>query len=139
MSNATDLAQNEIIEEFGFFDDWMDRYQYLIDLGRQLEPLDESDKLDDNLLHGCQSKVWFLVEGDQAQLRFRANSDSVIVSGLIALLLRIFSERSAAEILAVEPYFVGQTGLSQHLSPTRSNGLHAMLQKIRQEAQQAAG
>ena len=139
MSNAADLAQNEIIEEFGFFDDWMDRYQYLIDLGRQLEPLDESDKLDDNLLHGCQSKVWFLVEGDQAQLRFRANSDSVIVSGLIALLLRIFSERSAAEILAVEPYFVGQTGLSQHLSPTRSNGLHAMLQKIRQEAQQAAG
>jgi len=130
--------QDAIIEEFKFFDDWMDRYQYLIDLGKKLEPLAAQEKTEDNILHGCQSQVWLLVDGDAEKLSFRANSDAAIVSGLIALLLRVFSGRSASEILTVDPYFVREIGLHEHLSPTRSNGLHAMLQAIRLRAEQAA-
>lgn len=133
-----DPIQNEIIDEFGLFDDWMDRYQYLIDLGRKLPRLNPAEMSDDRLLEGCQSRVWFIVEEDDGQLRFRANSDAAIVAGLIALLLRVYSGRSARDILALEPYFIDEIGLSRHLSPTRSTGLKAMLDEIRRNARVAA-
>lgn len=130
MSASIDQAQDDIIEEFSFFDDWMERYQYIIDLGRKLPAFPDEWKTEDNKLQGCQSQVWIVAEGDADKLTFHAISDSSIVSGLIALLLRVYSERSASEILATEPRFVQEIGLSSHLSPTRSNGLHAMLAKI---------
>jgi cysteine desulfuration protein SufE len=131
---SIDETQQEIIDEFDLFDDWMDRYQYLIDLGKALPPLPEEEKTEDRLLAGCQSQVWFIGEGDADQLVFRANSDAAIVSGLIALLLRVYSNRSAEEILSSEPRFVDAIGLSEHLSPTRANGLSAMLNAIRNVA-----
>lgn len=135
MSTATAQdAQRQIIEEFEFFDDWLERYQYLIDLGKKLPPLDPQDMTDDRLLSGCQSNVWFIAEGDASRLEFRANSDAAIVSGLIALLLRVYSGRSADEILSTEPEFVDAIGLSEHLSPTRANGLNAMLKAVRNVA-----
>ena len=134
---AINAEQDSIIDEFDFFDDWMDRYQYLIDLGKKLEPLAADEKIEEHILHGCQSQVWLLADGDAGQLRFRANSDAAIVSGLIALLLRVFSNRSAAEIINTDPYFVRKIGLHEHLSPTRSNGLHAMLQAIKSHAELA--
>lgn len=130
-------TQRQIVEEFALFDDWMDRYQYLIDLGRKLPELDEADKTDDRLLAGCQSQVWLIAEGDGDHLVFRANSDAAIVSGLIALLLKVYSGRSAREILDSEPHFVVEIGLSEHLSPTRANGLNAMLAEIRRQAERA--
>lgn len=135
MSTATaELAQQQIIDEFSFFDDWLERYQYLIDLGKKLPPLSTEEMTDDRLLSGCQSNVWFIAEGDASRLQFRAHSDAAIVSGLIALLLRVYSGRSAEEILATEPRFVDAIGLSEHLSPTRANGLNAMLKAVRNVA-----
>lgn len=127
-------AQQAIIEEFSFFDDWLERYQYLIDLGKKLPALAPEDMTDDRLLAGCQSSVWFHAEGDASRLEFRANSDAAIVSGLIALLLRVYSGRSAKEILETEPQFIDAIGLSEHLSPTRANGLNAMLKAVRNVA-----
>ena len=124
-------AQREIIEEFSFFDDWMDRYQYLIDMGRQLPELSADDRVDANKIKGCQSQVWFVVEPDGERLTFRAISDAAIVSGLSALLLRIYSGRRPADILSTPPDFVAALGLESHLSPTRSNGLASMLKAIR--------
>jgi len=134
---SIEQAQREIIDEFSLFDDWMDRYQYLIDLGRKLPELPAEEKTDDRLLDGCQSQVWLIAEGDAERLEFRANSDAAIVSGLIALILRVYSGRSAAEILGSEPEFVHEIGLSQHLSPTRANGLNAMLAEIHRQAELA--
>ena len=127
-------AQRAIAEEFGFFSDWTERYQYLIDLGRKLAEFPADLRTDANKVSGCQSQVWLVAEGDATRLDFRAVSDSAIVSGLIALLLRVYSGRSAAEILATEPRFVEAIGLARHLSPTRSNGLAAMLATIRHHA-----
>ena len=129
--NEVAQAQHEVIEEFAFFDDWMDRYQYLIDMGRQLPELPAEDRIDANKIKGCQSQVWFVVEPDGDRLTFRAISDAAIVSGLIALLLRIYSGRRPADILATPPDFVTALGLESHLSPTRSNGLASMLKAIR--------
>ena len=123
-------AQKEIIDDFSLFDNWLDRYQYLIDLGKALPPLSESEKTDDILLHGCQSKVWLIIEGNADEVRIRANSDAAIVSGLIALLIRVYSGASAEQILNSQPEFIRAIGLEQHLSATRANGLHAMLQAI---------
>ena len=123
-------AQQEIIGDFSLFDNWLDRYQYLIDLGKALEPLHEAEKTDDILLHGCQSRVWLIIEGDATALKIRANSDAAIVSGLIALLIKVYSGASAKQILDTQPEFVEALGLQQHLSATRANGLHAMLQAI---------
>lgn len=123
-------TQQEIISDFGLFENWMDKYQYLIDLGKTLEPLAESEKTDDILLHGCQSRVWLIIEGDANELTIRANSDAAIVSGLIALLIKVYSGASAEQILATKPDFINAIGLQQHLSATRANGLHAMLQAI---------
>jgi cysteine desulfuration protein SufE len=123
-------AQQQVISDFGLFDDWLDRYQYLIDLGKALEPLADDEKTDDILLHGCQSRVWLIIEGDADALTIRANSDAAIVSGLIALLIRIYSGASAQQIVGTKPEFIEALGLQQHLSATRANGLHAMLQAI---------
>ena len=123
-------TQQEVISDFGLFESWLDKYQYLIDLGKALEPLDESEKTDDRLLHGCQSRVWLIIEGDADGLIIRANSDAAIVSGLIALLIRVYSGATAEQILNTKPEFITAIGLQQHLSATRANGLHAMLEAI---------
>ena len=123
-------AQQEIISDFSLFDNWLDRYQYLIDLGKALEPLDEAEKTDDILLHGCQSRVWLIIEGNANEVKIRANSDAAIVSGLIALLIRAYSGASAEAIVNAQPEFITAIGLQQHLSATRANGLHAMLEAI---------
>lgn len=130
-------AQAAIAEEFAFFGDWTERYQYLIDLGRKLPPFPEEWKTEAHKVQGCQSQVWLAAEGDREQLRFRAISDSAIVSGLIYLALRVYSGRSAQEILATEPDYIADIGLAKHLSPTRSNGLAALLGFIRDRAQKA--
>ena len=130
-------AQQELIEEFSFFDNWMDRYQYIIDLGRRLPEFPESDKTEANKIKGCQSQVWFVAEKNDDRLEFRAISDAAIVSGLIALLLRIYSNRRPQDILDTPADFVSALQLEQHLSPTRSNGLAAMLQAIRTLAAEA--
>lgn len=124
-------AQQQIAEEFAFFGDWTERYQYLIDLGKQLPPFPEEAKTEANRVHGCQSMVWLVPSGDASKMHFEAASDSAIVSGLIALVLRVYSDRSAADIVATEPTFIQTIGLAKHLSPTRSNGLAAMLAKIK--------
>lgn len=133
-------VQQDIAEEFAFFSDWTERYQYLIDLGKQLPPFPESYKTEAYRVHGCQSMVWLVPDGDAAGMHFQASSDSAIVSGLIALVLRVYSDRSAQEIVATEPTFIQSIGLAKHLSPTRSNGLAAMLTKLKgYAAAQASG
>jgi cysteine desulfuration protein SufE len=132
-------AQKTIADEFSFFGDWSERYQYLIDLGRKLPVLDESYKTDEHRLHGCQSKVWIIANGNAERLDFTAASDSSIVSGLVYLVLRVYSGRSAEEILATEPNYIAEIGLSKHLSPTRSNGLKSLLAFIQSTAQQNLG
>jgi cysteine desulfuration protein SufE len=127
-------SQDEIIDSFSLFSEWLDRYQYLIDLGRKLTPLDEAEKTNDKLLAGCQSQVWLLLEGDAGEVTIRANSDAAIVSGLIALLIQVYSGCSAQQIVDTEPYFIKEIGLSSHLSLTRANGLHAMLAAIKGHA-----
>ncbi|MEO6689674.1 MAG: SufE family protein [Dokdonella sp.] len=134
LEDSAEQAQVAIAEEFAFFDDWTERYQYLIDLGRKLAPLPDALKTDEFKVHGCQSQVWLVPGGHAHRLDFQAISDSSIVSGLIALLLRVYSGRSAQEILATEPRFIETIGLARHLSPTRSNGLAAMLATIKQHA-----
>ena len=131
-------AQAAIAEEFGFFSDWSERYQYLIDLGRKLPPFPEEWKTEAHRLHGCQSMVWIVPSGDASKLDFAAASDSAIVSGLIYLALRVYSGRSAAQILATDADYIAKIGLAKHLSPTRSNGLAALLAFIRDTAQRAA-
>ena len=130
-------AQDAIRDEFAFFGDWAERYQYLIDLGRKLPPFPDDCRTEEHRLHGCQSMVWIVPSGDARRLDFRAVSDSAIVSGLIYLALRVYSGRSAEEILATEPRYIADIGLAQHLSPTRSNGLAALLAFIRREAESA--
>ncbi|WP_448101968.1 SufE family protein [Luteibacter jiangsuensis] len=130
-------AQVAIAEEFAFFGDWTERYQYLIDLGRQLPSFPDERKTEENRVHGCQSMVWLIPSGDASRMHFDAASDSAIVSGLIALVLRVYSDRSAREIVETEPTFIQEIGLAKHLSPTRSNGLAAMLAKLKAYAAEA--
>ncbi len=131
-------AQAAIAEEFGFFEDWSERYQYLIDLGRKLPPFPDAWKTEEHRLLGCQSMVWIVPSGDASRLDFAAASDSAIVSGLIYLALRVYSGRSAAQILATDADYIARIGLAKHLSPTRSNGLAALLAFIRDTAQRAS-
>ena len=130
-------AQAAIADDFGFFGDWSERYQYLIDLGHKLPEFPEAWKTEEHRLHGCQSLVWIVGEGDAHRLTFHSASDSVIVSGLIYLALRVYSGRSAQEILATAPDYISAIGLSKHISPTRSNGLAALLEVIKARAAQA--
>jgi cysteine desulfuration protein SufE len=137
VSNEVQLAQDEVVAEFAFFEDWMDRYQYLIDLGRRLPALADTELVAENKIRGCQSQVWFVAEQRDGRLYFRAISDAAIVSGLIALLLRIYSGRRPQDILDTPPTFVSELKLEQHLSATRSNGLSSMLKAIRSFATEA--
>lgn len=137
MTNDVEAAQREVVEEFSMFDDWMDRYQYLIDLGRRLPDFPESLRSEENRIKGCQSQVWFVADEKDGRLEFRAISDAAIVSGLIALLLRIYSGQRPHDILDTPPSFVEALGLESHLSPTRSTGLHSMLEAIRRFAAEA--
>ena len=123
--------QKQIIDEFSMFDDWMDKYGYLIELGNELNELDPKDKNDQNLIKGCQSRVWLVAEINNGKINFRGESDAVIVKGLVALLLRVVSGRTPKEIMENELHFIDDLGLKQHLSPTRSNGLLAMIKQIR--------
>lgn len=126
--------QDEVIEEFSDFEDWMDKYQLLIDLGNELEPLDEQYKTENNLIEGCQSRVWVQADFEDGKLVFKAESDALIVKGIIALLIRVLSGHTPQEILDSELYFIDAIGLKDHLSPTRSNGLLAMVKQIRMYA-----
>jgi len=135
--------QDEIIEEFAGFDDWMDKYQLLIDLGNEQEPLDEQYKTESNLIDGCQSRVWLQADyvgmrNDEGEMRdviqFRAESDALIVKGIVALLIRVLSGHTPQEILDADLYFIDEIGLKEHLSPTRSNGLLAMVKQMRMYA-----
>ena len=135
-TSGAELAQQELVEEFEMFDNWMDRYQYIIDMGKQLPDFPEERRTEEYKIQGCQSNVWMCNEQAGDKLVFKATSDAAIVSGLIAVLLRIYSERTAEEINQTEPHFLKDLGLDKHLSPTRSNGLHAMLERIYQVAKQ---
>ena len=137
MSNEIATAQKELVADFELFDDWMDRYQYLIDLGRRLPEFPDELRTDENRIRGCQSQVWFVADKNDGRLEFRAISDAAIVSGLIALLLRLYSGRKPQDILDTPPDFVAALQLESHLSPTRSNGLHSMLNAIRRFAAEA--
>jgi len=123
--------QQEIISDFSVYEDWMDKYTYLIELGNELEPIDVAYKTDQNLIRGCQSRVWLQQKMEGNLLIFEAESDALIVKGLVALLLKVFSGRTPQEILDAEPHFIDAIGLRQHLSPTRSNGLMAMVKQIK--------
>lgn len=123
--------QEEIIEEFSVFDDWMQRYEYLIDIGKSLPQIGESYKKDENLIKGCQSKVWLHAELQNGLVIYTADSDSIITKGIIALLLRVFSNQTAKNIIETEPYFIDEIGLKEHLSPTRANGLVSMIKQIK--------
>ena len=131
MSTIKD-KQEEIIEEFNAFDDWMDRYQLLIDLGSEQPPLEEQYKTDNNLIEGCQSRVWLQADlMPDGTVRFLAESDALIVKGIVSLLVKVYSGHTPDEILDNEPYFIEAIGLKEHLSPTRSNGLVAMIKQMR--------
>ena len=123
--------QDEVIEEFQDFDDWMDKYQLLIDLGNEQKPLEEKYKTEDNLIDGCQSRVWLQAEMRNGVLHLEAESDALIVKGIVALLIRVLSDHTPQDILDADLYFIEQIGLKEHLSPTRANGLLAMIKKIR--------
>ena len=132
--NTINERQDEIIEEFQDFDDWMDRYQLLIDLGSSQEPLDEKYKTEENLIDGCQSRVWLQADYRDGLIFFQAESDALIVKGIVTLLIRVFNGQSPSDILASDLYFIYRIGLREHLSPTRSNGLLAMVKQMRMYA-----
>lgn len=130
-----DETQNEIIEEFEGMTDWMDRYAYIIDMGNTLPEFPESEKKPQNLIEGCQSRVWIDARrDDEGKIDFQADSDALIVKGIVALLMRVLNHRTPKEILDADLYFIDKIGLSEHLSPTRSNGLVAMVRQIRDYA-----
>ena len=126
--------QDEIIDEFSGLDDWMDRYQLLIDLGNEQTPLDEKYKTESNLIDGCQSRVWLQADYEDGMIHFSAESDALIVKGIVSLLIRVLSDHTPKEILDAELYFIDEIGLKEHLSPTRSNGLLAMIKQMRSYA-----
>ena len=126
--------QEEIIEEFAMFEDWMQRYEYMIDLGKTLPLIAAEFKTDDNIIKGCQSKVWVHAELKDSQLEFTADSDAIITKGIIAILIRVFSNQHPKDILASDTSFIDQIGLKEHLSPTRANGLVSMIKQIKMYA-----
>ena len=128
---AINELQDEVVAEFSDFDDWMDKYQMLIDLGNDLEPLDDKYKTEQNLIDGCQSRVWLQCDMVDGRLVFTADSDALIVKGIIALLIQVLSNHTPKEILDADLYFIDKIGLRDHLSPTRSNGLLAMVKQIK--------
>lgn len=133
MSNIAEI-QAELVDEFEIFDDWMGRYEHVIDLGRQLPDFPEEWKTDENKIRGCQSQVWLNMQLQEGKLRIDGISDAAIVSGLVAIVLRVYSGQAPQDILDAKPYFIADIGFTDHLSPTRSNGLHSMLRTIYQRA-----
>ncbi|MBI2280085.1 MAG: SufE family protein [Bacteroidetes bacterium] len=127
-------TQQEIVEEFALFDEWMDKYEYIIELGKDLPIIDEKYKTDENLIKGCQSKVWLHAELVDAKIIFTADSDAIITKGIVGLVIRVFSGHAPKEIVDADLFFIDQIGLQEHLSPTRSNGLLAMLKQIKMYA-----
>ncbi len=127
-------AQQEIIDDFAFYDDWMDKYEHIIELGKSLPPIDHQYKTDDYLIKGCQSRVWLNAEKKDGKIFFTADSDAIIAKGIIALLLKVFSGHTPEEILQADTDFINQIGLQEHLSPTRSNGLVSMIKQIKNYA-----
>lgn len=137
MSSEIEIAQRELIEDFEMFDDWIDRYQYIIDMGRRLPEFPDTLKTEEHRIRGCQAQVWFVPSNRDGRLHFEATSDAAIVSGLIAILLRLYSDRRPEDILETPPEFVAALQLESHLSPTRSTGLASMLTAIRRFASEA--
>lgn len=131
---SIDNIQNEIIEEFNIFDDWMDKYQLIIDVGSEHPPINENYKNDDNLIEGCQSRVWLHAEYHKGKVFFQADSDAIITKGLVALLIKVWSGQSPNDILTSNLYFIDSIGLKEHLSPTRSNGLLSMIKQMQMYA-----
>jgi len=123
--------QKELIEEFSIFEDWMEKYEYIIDLGKDVEGVKEEDKSEDNLVRGCQSRVWLVPSFEEGKLHFEADSDAIITKGIVGMVVRVLSDSTPQEILDSELFFVDQIGLKEHLSPTRSNGLVSMIKKIK--------
>ena len=135
MENQTiNQKQDEIIEEFSMFEEWMDKYEYIIDLGKHLPLISAEYKIDNNLINGCQSKVWVHAEYKEGKIFFTADSDAIITKGIIGLLIRTLSGHTPEEIVNTDLYFIDKTGLSEHLSPTRSNGLTAMVKQLKMYA-----
>ncbi len=126
--------QDEVIEEFEMFEDWMDKYEYLISLGKELPLIDEQKKMDENIIKGCQSRVWLAAELDNDKVQFTADSDAIITKGIISLMIRVLTDSSPQEILETELYFIDKVGLKEHLSPTRSNGLVSMVKQMKMYA-----
>ena len=131
---SLEAIQQSISEEFEIFDTWMEKYEYIIDLGKKLETFPSDQMIDENKVHGCQSSVWFVTSVEDGLFRCKATSDSAIVSGLIALLLRIYDNQKPSEIIETEPKFISMIGLNEHLSPTRNNGLNLMIARIKKDA-----
>ena len=132
MASVIDERQAEIADEFAMFGDWMEKYEHIISLGRELAPMDEADKVDDNLIKGCQSRVWLAArKGDDGHVTFTADSDAIITKGLVALMVRALSNAPAADIAGANLSFLDEIGLHSHLSPTRSNGLQAMVKQMK--------
>ena len=132
--NSISKIQRELVEEFSFFEDWMQRYEHMIDLGKSLPLIKEKYKTDDNIIKGCQSKVWMHAELEETKLIFTADSDAIITKGIIAILIRVFSKQHPDEILNADTKFIDQIGLKEHLSPTRANGLVSMIKQIKMYA-----
>ena len=132
--NSISKIQKELVEEFSFFEDWMQRYEHMIDLGKSLPLIKEKYKTDDNIIKGCQSKVWMHAELEKTKLIFTADSDAIITKGIIAILIRVFSKQHPDEILNADTKFIDQIGLKEHLSPTRANGLVSMIKQIKMYA-----
>lgn len=126
--------QNEIVEEFSMFDDWMERYEYIIELGKTLPQMQEQFQVDENLIKGCQSKVWLHAEEQQDNLLFTANSDAILTKGIVAILIRVFNGQPSKEVLDADMSFIDEIGLKEHLSPTRANGLVSMIKQIKMYA-----
>ncbi len=134
MIASIEEREQELIEEFSMFTDWMEKYEYLIELGKELEPLDASHKTEDNIIKGCQSQVWLHASYEDGQVNFEADSDAIITKGIIALLIRVLSESKPQEIIEAELKFIDEIGLHEHLSPTRSNGLVSMVKQMKHYA-----
>lgn len=131
MSNTIKEIQDSIIDEFSLFDEWMDKYQYIIDLGKELPLIPDEDKIDERLIKGCQSRVWLKAERDNSEIAFTADSDAIITKGIIALLIRVLSHQKPEDIAAADLYFIDRIGLKDHLSPTRANGLLNMVEQMK--------
>lgn len=123
--------QEEIIEDFNLFDDWMERYEFIIDSGKSMPKIETQNKSDDNIIKGCQSKVWLHADYENGKLLFTADSDAILTKGIISLLLKVYNDQSPDDILANDPFFIDEIGLKEHLSPTRANGLLSMIKQIK--------